>query len=138
MQVHSRVHFPLADADILRIFSGIVGVGIDFRGIFSAPEKSERNIELAGAPIGHAAEIPILSIPARDRDVFSRFAVQHLGLIPGRGTVFDEVEGRLVLVILRRIGNHLERRLVHRIHPAAELVFPSPWDAVRAPQTHPE
>ena len=53
---------------------------------------------------------------ARHHHILTRLAAHHMSLIPGCGRMANEIEGGLILIGLRIIGNHLKRRIVDRIH----------------------
>ena len=111
---------------------GIRTVGVD-AGVISARaetrrEKIERDHQIARRPVGHAAEVPRLVLPARDGDEFPRTAVHHARFIPRRRDLVDEVHSRAAIVVLE-IRKHLERTEIDHVH--GELVGarpPGTWD----------
>src|ERR1039458_1265582 len=98
LEVSDAVDRLFANGSVLRIFVGVVGIGVDLGAILTGTEESERDIEVARGPVGHASQEPLLAFAARQRDVFRGHAVDGAGFVPGGGSVADELERGLVQI----------------------------------------
>src|ERR1035441_8079637 len=98
LKVSDAVDRLFANGSVLRIFVGVVGIGVDLGAILTGTEESEWDIEIARSPVGHAAQEPFLPFAARQRDVFGGHAGDGAGFVPCGRSVADEFERGLILV----------------------------------------
>src|SRR5437588_584523 len=90
---------------------------------------------LTSGATGRVADVPArpVALPPRHHHVIADLAGEHARRIPVHRHVADELEGGLMLVVLGKIGRHLERRVEHHVQrqlfgerrPGAGLLGPA-------------
>src|SRR5690349_18633095 len=99
-QLRGAADFLLLDLGVRGTFPGVGRIGIDFGNRATIPQEVERELQVAGIPVGEATEEPIFTRAPGDRDEMHRVAAQHTRLVPARWHLADEREVLLPAVAL--------------------------------------
>src|SRR3989304_143236 len=106
----------LADSQTAGKLIRVGTVGEDPSFVFTMPEEIQRDFQIARVPVGHGAEIPLATAPARDGDVPGRFAIQNFRLVPHGWNFFQKLDARLIVVSLWIVREHRQGAFENHVH----------------------
>src|SRR5687767_317479 len=107
-------YVPLADRNRQRVgysvSAGAVRINLGDES-FPGRKEGQRNVERPRLFIGDGADEPVRRVPllASHDDIVANLSLEHFRLLPVYRDVADELECRLISVVLDEIGRHLHR-----------------------------
>jgi len=75
----------------LAVSVGSVLVGIHRE--VAVGEEREIEVQIAGGPVGHGADVPVIAVSPRYDDVFRNLAVESAGIVPDGRNRAEEFHG---------------------------------------------
>ena len=108
----------LADVPIVSsVFAGVRAVDEDVGIMLAKAEEGEVDGQIAWCPVGHARQVPHVTLAAGDERISAQLTVEGYGLVERRRNLCYEVGALLILhVLCRAVGQHLQRGLESDVH----------------------
>src|SRR5215475_11425539 len=96
---------------------GVDPVLVGVHGEVAGGQKAQIDFDVASGPIGHGADVPVLSVATRNHYILGNFSVEGNRFVPDGRNGSQIFEGfGFALVVGRAIGEHLQRAFVNNVH----------------------